>query len=112
MPRDAGGDNRYEATIQPGERANTVSVTVRVQDRDEPGRAEPRRPAPGEPVTMRLTDPDLADGADAAPAMRWERWRSPGTWQAIPEAAWLSYTPVAADAGRHLRAALRGSSAC
>ena len=77
---------------------------MRVEDRDEPGRAvaEPRRPVVGEPVRVRLSDPDLGNAAD--PAVRWERWRSPGTWQAIPEAAGLRYTPTPADAGRHLRA--------
>ena len=85
---------------------------MRVEDRDEPGRAvaEPRRPAVGEPVTVRLTDldldpdlgPDLGNAAD--PAVRWERWRSPGTWQAIPEASGSIYTLTPADAGRHLRA--------
>ena len=111
-PGDADGDNRYEVTLEPGAGADAVSLTVRVEDRDEPGRAvaEPRRPAVGEPVTVRLTDPDLGSdpGADlgnaADPAVRWERWRSPGTWQAIPEASGLRYTPTPADAGRHLRA--------
>ena len=107
-PGDADGDNRYEVTLEPGEGADAVSVTVRVEDRDEPGRAvlEPRRPAVGEPVTVRLIDPDLGPdpGNAADPAVRWERWRSPGTWQAIPEASGLRYTPTPGDAGRHLRA--------
>ena len=81
---------------------------MRVEDRDEPGRAvaEPRRPVVGEPVRVRLSDPDLGPdlGNAADPAVRWERWRSPGTWQAIPEASGPIYTLTPADAGRHLRA--------
>ena len=107
-PGDADGDNRYEVTLQLGAGADAISLTVRVEDRDEPGRAvaEPRRPVVGEPVRVRLSDPDLGPdlGNAADPAVRWERWRSPGTWQAIPEAAGPIYTPTPADAGRHLRA--------
>ena len=107
-PGDADGDNRYEVTLEPGAGADAVSVTVRVEDRDEPGRAvaEPRRPVVGEPVRVRLSDPDLGPdpGNAADPAVRWERWRSPGTWQAIPEASGSIYTPTPADASRHLRA--------
>ena len=101
-PGDADGDNRYEVTLQSG--AHTLSVTLHLQDRDEPGRAEaqPRRPMVGEPVTVRLTDPDLGAGGDAS--VHWERWQSPGTWQAIPQASGLRYTPTPGDAGRHLRA--------
>ena len=107
-PGDADGDNRYEVTLQPGAGADAISLTVRVEDRDEPGRAvaEPRRPVVGEPVRVRLSDPDLGPdlGNAADPAVRWERWRSPGSWQAIPEAAGPIYTPTPGDAGRHLRA--------
>ncbi len=80
-------------------------IAVRVGDRDEPARAaaRPWRAVVGELVTVRLTDPDRA-GTDPASAVHWERWRSPGAWQAIPGATGLRYTPVTADAGRPLRA--------
>ena len=98
--------NRYAVTLRrAGADGTTIAVTVRVQDRDEPGRAvlRPWRPVVGEPVTVSLTDPDRADTAPA-PTVQWERWRAPGEWQAIPQATGLHYTPAAADAGRPLRA--------
>ena len=107
-PEDADADNRYAVTLRRAD-ANgaAMAVTVRVDDRDEPGRVvlQPRRPAVGEPVTVSLSDPDLPDTA-LAPAVRWERWRGPGEWRAIPQATGLHYTPVAADAGRPLRVVL------
>ena len=105
-PGDADGDNRYAVTLR---RADTdgdaMAVTVRVQDRDEPGRAvlQPSRPVVGGPVTVSLSDPDRADDAPA-PTVQWERWRAPGEWQAIPGATGSRYTSTAADAGRPLRA--------
>ncbi len=103
---DADADNRYAVTLRrAGADGDAIAVTVRVQDRDEPGRAvlQPSRPAVGEPVTVSLSDPDRADDAPA-PAVQWERWRGPGEWQAIPQATGPRYTPTAADAGRPLRA--------
>ncbi len=105
-PGDADADNRYAVTLRgTGADGDAIAVTVRVDDRDEPGRAvaRPWRPAVGEPVTVSLTDPDLPDTAPA-PIVQWERWQAPGEWQAIPQAAGLVYTPTAADAGRPLRA--------
>ena len=107
-PEDADADNRYAVTLRRADADGAaIAVTVRVRDRDEPGRAtaRPWRPAVGEPVTVSLSDPDRADDAPA-PAVRWERWRGPGEWQAIPQASGPRYTPTAADAGRPLRAVL------
>ena len=114
-PGDAGGDNRYEAALHrdpagnadAGTLSDTLYIRVSVRDRDEPGRAtlRPSRPMVGAPLTVSLTDPDRGD-TDPAPTVRWERWRSPGVWQAIPDAAGLTYTPTPADAGRTLRAVL------
>ena len=103
--QDADGDNRYVVTLRAGADGTTIAVAVRVRDRDEPGRAvaRPWRPVVGEPVTVSLSDPDRAETAPA-PMVRWERWRGPGEWQAIPRATGLVYTPTAADAGRPLRA--------
>ena len=107
-PQDADADNRYAVTLRRADAdGDAMAVTVRVDDRDEPGRAvlQPPRPAVGEPVTVSLSDPDLPDSAPA-PTVQWERWRGPGEWQAIPQATGLRYTPTAADAGRPLRAVL------
>ena len=107
-PEDADGDNRYAVTLRRADAdGEAMAVTVRVQDRDEPGRAvlQPWRPVVGEPVTVSLSDPDRAETAPA-PTVHWERWRGPGEWRAIPQATGLRYIPTAADAGRPLRAVL------
>ena len=101
-PGDADADNRYQVTLSSP--AATFAATIRVTDRDEPGRASihPRRPAIGETLTVTLADPDGA----AAAVTAWQSWQGPGAWQAIPGAEGPSYTTGPADAGRHLRAVI------
>ena len=116
-PRDANGDNIYQVTLHPAASGNAVpakdpapagvatgmiSTTIRVTDRNEPGRLLPSTgyPAMGETVLARLSDPD---GIAGNIRWRWERSGGRDEWLAIPGADTAAYTPTAADTGHWLR---------
>ena len=116
-PQDANGDNIYEVTLHPAASGNAVpgaepapeaiatgviSTSIRVTDRNEPGRLLPSTgfPAMGETVLAQLSDPDgVAQNID----WRWERSGGRDEWLAIPGADTAAYTPTAADTGHWLR---------
>ena len=82
----------------------TIAVTVRVANADEPGAVslDPADPLVGAPVTARLADPD---GSISGVTWAWARAdRADAAFAPIAGAAAASYTPVADDAGKWLRA--------
>ncbi|MCY4507170.1 MAG: cadherin domain-containing protein, partial [Acidobacteria bacterium] len=114
-PANAASNNEYvvNVTVADGKDSagnaeappvvdDTITVTISVTDVDEPGRVSlsTTRPQLGSAVTATLSDPDGSPN----PTWKWERSFGRTTWSAIPGATSASYTPVAADAGRFLRA--------
>ena len=107
-PADADQDNQYSVTVQAAEQGATsvtMNVTVMVTDVDDAGALtlSPTRPKLGVALTATLDDPD---GVVGAPVYTWERSLSPNSWAVISGATASTYTPVAADSGRFLRAAV------
>ncbi len=108
-PADADQDNEYSVTVQAAEQgatSETINVTVTVTDVDEAGTLtlSSTRPKLRTALTVELTDPDGV--VDGTPAYTWERSLSPNAWAVIDGAASSAYTPVAADTGTFLRAAV------
>ena len=104
---DDDGDNAYSVTVQAAETGATsvtLGVTVTVTDVDEAGTLtlSSTRPKLGTALTATLADPDGV--SDGTPVYSWERSLSPNTWAVITGATASTYTPVAADTGRFLRA--------
>ena len=87
-----------------GELADTTTVTIRVTNADDPGTvalsAEVARV--GELLTATLMDEDIS--RNQGKRRWWQRSGDGASWTNIPGAASRSYTPVAADAGKWLRA--------
>ncbi len=108
-PADADQDNAYSVTVQvaeAGATSVTMSVTVTVTDVDDAGTLalSSTRPRMGTALTATLDDPDGV--VDGTPVYTWERSLNPNSWAVIAGAASSTYTPVAADSGRFLRAAV------
>ena len=108
-PADADQDNAYSITVQvaeAGATSVTMNVTVTVTDVDEAGTLtlSSTRPKLGTALTVTLDDPDGV--VDGTPVYKWERSLSPSSWAVISGATSATYTPVAADTGRFLRAAV------
>ena len=108
-PADADEDNEYSVTVQvaeAGATSMTMNVTVTVTDVDEAGTLtlSSTRPRLGAALTATLADPD--GGVDGTPVYSWERSQSPNSWAVIAGASSSTYTPVAEDSGRFLRAAV------
>ncbi len=107
-PLDANQDNSYELVLHSTSTRNrSLTATIEVEDRDEPGQARivPHRPLVGEPVEVVVTDPDLSTNASPASVV-WQRWIAPGEWQTINTTTAPRYIPTAADAGHYVRANL------
>ena len=104
-PTDAETNNTCSATVVAwdADTAVTKDVTVTVTNVDEPGTLtlSPTRPRIGTALTAAVTDPD---GVIGTTTWTWERSAGRNEWNVIGGAASSSYTPVAADAGRYLRA--------
>ena len=109
-PVDSGTDNAYVVTLLPSAGTTSadepLSVTVTVLDADEDGTVSlsTKRPRKGVAVTAMLEDPDAV--VDGSQRWVWERSAGYNEWVAIAGADASSYTPVAADAGRFLRASV------
>ena len=118
MPGDDNGDNVYEVTVMASDGAMTAMrpVTVKVIDVDEMGEVElsSRSAQIGVPITATLKD---SDGGVPNPApltgltWTWERddnredaTPNMGMEEVIEDAESDTYTPTAADKGKHLRA--------
>ena len=103
---DFNTDNAYEVTIEAsdGDLTGTLDVTIRVTDLDEVGSVtlSENQPQAGTEVTATLTDPD---GNISATTWVWASSTDGSTnWSSISGATSASYTPVAADVGKYLRA--------
>ena len=110
-PTDADRGNEYEVTFHAsdGRLADTIAVTINVVNVDEPGRVTllpttPTTPPPvvGVELTANLSDPD---GNVAGVIWQWASSTDRSTgWTDISGATSASYTTVAEDVGKHLRA--------
>ena len=81
----------------------TIAVTISVNNKDEAGTVTlPATFTGGTAATASVTDPD---GTVSSPSWRWARGNTAtGSFSNISGATSASYTPVAADVGKYLRA--------
>ena len=99
--------NTYTVVVtarDPSNASATMTVTINVNDLDEPGGVDlsSSQPRVGTSLTARLTDPD---GGVTNQQWQWSRSdTAAGTFSDISGAASASYTPVAGDLGKYLRA--------
>ena len=114
-PTDANGDGTYEFTVEAGDRSlgdrqrrsDTVEVAVAVTDADDAGSVSFSTGTlyAGHPVKATLSDPD-----GGITIVGWE-WATSADgaapWTVLTPATTDSYTPVATDVGRHLRATVQ-----
>ena len=112
-PLDYETTNSYTITVEvrdskdpEGEpdqrRDDSITVTVNIVNRNDPGRVTLSAPTPriGQPLQAALADPD-GDIADAA--WKWERSTDRTGWTPIPGATTSAYTPTPSDTGYYLR---------
>ena len=104
-PRDAGANNVYDVTVRVSDGVNTVTkgVTITVTDVDEPGAVtlSSSHPRVGRELTATLREPD---GTTASATWSWHSSANRTSWSVISGETSASYTPVAADVGKYLRA--------
>ena len=106
-PADSGGDNEYMVTVKASymTHMDEIDVTVEVTNVDEDGsvRVRPTTARVGSQLTATLTDPDGATATES-----WDWWvddASNGLFtEQIAGESTRMYTPMAADAGRYLKA--------
>ena len=94
----------YTVTVtatDPSDAADTITVTITVTNVDEPGtvKLSAVQPQVNTALTATLTDPD---GATTGVTWQWARENTDGSFSNVSSGA--SYTPVAADVGKFLRA--------
>ena len=94
----------YTVTVtatDPSDAADTITVTITVTNVDEPGtvKLSAVQPQVNTALTATLTDPD---GATTSVTWQWARENTDGSFSNVSSGA--SYTPVAADVGKFLRA--------
>ena len=94
--KDAGGGDDTTVDV-------TIAVTISVNNKDEAGTVTlPATFSGGVEATASVTDPD---GTVSSPSWRWARGdTATGSFRNISGATSASYTPVAADVGKYLRA--------
>ena len=94
--KDAGGGD--DTTVDA-----TIAVTISVNNEDEAGTVTlPATFTGGTAATASVTDPD---GTVSSPSWRWARGdTATGSFSNISGATSASYTPIAADVGKYLRA--------
>ena len=87
----------------PGNRRDTIAVSITVTNVDEPGvvTITPEQPRIGVQMTASLTDPD---GSVNIQNWRWERSPDREAWAIISGARSATYTPTSLDEGSYLRA--------
>ncbi len=105
-PADTGADNVYDITVRVSDSVNTVTkgVAITVTDVDEPGvvTLSASQPRIGEALTATLRDPD---GTVSGKTWQWARSATRnGAYADISGATSASYTPVAGDLNKYLRA--------
>ena len=103
-PADADKDNTYMVTLRAndGTYTDTHEVTVTVTNVEEPGTVtlSAAQPVVGVELTASVEDPD---GMVTGETWQWARGAG-GDYENIGEATSKTYTPVAEDAGKQLRA--------
>ena len=100
------GSNSYTVTVtavDPSAADDTITVTITVNNVDEAGTVtlSSVQPIVGQDLTATLTDPDIVG---ASPAWSWESSSNRSSWTPIDGADADTYSPVAGDVGRYLRA--------
>ena len=100
--------NSYAVSVRasdPSGSADNISITIRVSNVDEDGQVtlSPQQPKIGTELSAALTDPD---GSVSNTSWTWERSTDNTAWAAIAGARSNTYTPVEADEGQYLRAAV------
>ena len=100
--------NSYAVSLRasdPSGSADNISITIRVSNVDEDGQVtlSPQQPKIGTELSAALTDPD---GSVSNTSWTWERSTDNTAWVAIAGARSNTYTPVEADKGQYLRAAV------
>ena len=117
-PAEDDADNFLRATARYAAGQSAVATTTQTvlaltaTPNDGTVSVSPAQPVVGTAVTARLTDPD---GSPTGLTWQWS-WATTATaatssWTNIPGATSASYTPVAADDGRYLRATASYSDA-
>ena len=101
---EARSTHTFTLTVSDYAASATIAVRINVTNGEDPGSVTllPEQPQVGGELTAGLTDPDNVSGG-----VRWSWERSSnsgGPWTAIGNAASASYTPVAGDLNRYLRA--------
>ena len=94
----------FTLTARDNTASDAIRVTINVQNVEEAGTVtlSSAQPQVGGELTAGLTDPDIVSGSVA---WSWERAPSnSGPWTPISNATSASYTPVAGDLNRYLRA--------
>ena len=105
-PTDGDTDNVYEVTVEAsdgGATPGTLDVTITVTDVGEPGSVTLSSPNPqlGVPLMATLNDPE---GVGGGVTWQWASSSDRSTWTDIDGATSETYTPVAEDEGKYLRA--------
>ena len=104
------GENVYKvmAKVGDGKLFRAVEITVHVRGKEEDGTItlSNRQPQVGVPLTATLDDPDTGH---RTPDWQWqvETGEGTGVFEDIEEEVDITYTPVAGDAGKKLRASAR-----
>ena len=104
-PADADTDNVYEVTVEASDGGATpgkLDVTVTVADETPEVTLSSPNPQLGVPLIATLNDPE--DGAVAGVTWQWASSSDGSTWTDIEGATHETYTPVAEDVGKYLRA--------
>ena len=106
-PLDYETKKSYEVTVtatDPSSLTTSITVTITITNVEEAGTVTllPVQPQVGTPLTAELTDPD---GDPTSVYWQWARADSAtGPFTNVSGGALVTYTPVAADAGKYLRA--------
>ncbi len=101
---EARSTHTFTLTVSDYAASDSITVRINVTNGEDPGTVTllPAQPQVGGDLTAGLTDPDNVSGG-----VRWSWERSSnsgGPWTAIGNASSASYTPVADDLDKYLRA--------
>ena len=105
-PADSNKNNEYRVTVNANDGnggSDSTHVAVKVTNVEETGTVtlSPTQALVGTQLTATLADPD---GSLTSFTWSWEISSDKSSWNSISGATSASYTPVAGDLGKHLRA--------